>query len=252
MPPGDESKIGEGTTGAKPDSTIQPAQPSVQPVQPKVKTEEVNITNLTEENPNTITVDWGTQEDGGKTGSFFDGPTRAVSEVKPPGGSPSSSGSAPAPKGASFEIGIKVLVAVIDFIMSNVLCKIAGDKSAHAYTADKTSKENLQDSLMMILEENKVNLPTWVVVLFAFLAAYGFQIMSAIDARKEKNQHKKDPEAKSATLSVKEALKPGVFEKDGKLYRRYQNGAVHERKFKLDGTEITIGQPPRRGLSQAA
>jgi len=246
MPPGDETKTGEENTGIKPEVPAQPVQPE-QPVRPK--TEEINVSNLTQENPNTIEVDWGAAEKG-QENAFFKGPTKPVAEVKPLGNSGGPSATA-TPSGPSFEIGIKVLIAIIDFIMSNVLCKIAGDTSAHAYTADKGSKDNLKDALMMIMEENKIKLPAWVVVLFAFLAAYGFQIMAAIDARKEKNKQKKNPDT-FTTPSAKEALQPGVFEKDGKLWRRYANGAVHERKFNLDGTEKIIGKPSRRMLSEAA
>lgn len=248
MPPGDENKTGDPNSGENPAVTTTPEQPAPPP---QSKIEEVNVSKLTQENPNTIEVDWGGAEQG-KENSFFEGPTKQVAEVKPPGSGPGASpGSAATPSGPSFEIGIKVLIAIIDFIMSNVLCKIAGDTSAHSYTADKGSKDNLKDALMMIMEENKIKLPTWVVVLFAFLAAYGFQIMAAIEARKEKTKQKKNPDT-ATTPSAKEALQPGVFEKDGKLWRRYANGAVHERKFNPDGTEKIIGKPSRRMLSEAA
>lgn len=246
MPPGDETKTADQNSGEKPAVITAPVHP-VNPPQSKI--EEVNVSKLTQENPNTIEVDWGGAEQGNEN-AFFKGPTKHVPDVKAPGSS-SVSSSSPTPSGPSFEIGIKVLIAIIDFIMSNVLCKIAGDTSAHAYTADKGSKDNLKDALMMILEENKIKLPTWLVVLFAFLAAYGFQIMNAIDARKEKNKQKKNPDTVT-TLSAKEAIQPGVFEKDGRLYRRYANGAVHERKFNPDGTEKIIGKPSRRMLSEAA
>ena len=250
MPPGEEDKTGQGNTGQQPGDSTPPAQPAPG-AEPKGKIEEINVSKLTQENPNTIEVDWGAAESG-KENAFFEGPTKSVpASEKPPGSGPTASSSAPITSGPSFEIGIKVLIAIIDFIMSNILCKIAGDSSSHSYTADKTSKDNLKDALMMIMDDHKIKLPNWAVVLFAFLAAYGIQIMAAIEARKDKNQQKKNPDA--ATIpSVKEALKPGVFEKDGKLYRRYQNGAVHERKFKPDGTEIIIGQPSRRRLSAAA
>lgn len=247
MPPGEEIKTGDENPGANAGGST----PSVEPV--KAKTEAVDVTKLTQEDENTIQVEWGSS-DGGKENAFFDAPTKAVADPKPAGSSGSSpaasSSAASTPKGPSFEIGIKVLIAIIDFIMSNVLCKIAGDKTSHAYTADKTSKDNLTDSLMLIMEENRVKIPNWLVVLFAFLAAYGFQIMAAIDSRKEKSQGKKDNTG--VTASAKDALKPGVYEKDGKLWRRYQNGAVHERRFRQDGTEIIIGQPSRRRILEAA
>lgn len=205
----------------------------------KAKTEKVDVSNLVAENPNTITVEWGSES--GKENSFFEGPTRTVDEpAKAPGNSTSATQSS-----GTFSIGIKVLIAIIDFLMSTVLKIIAGDNYSGSFTADTKSKENLELALNMIMEENKIKLPTWLVVLFAFLAAYGFQIMSAIDARKNKN---KNPEK----TDDREALKIGPFEKDGIKYRRYANGAVHERKFKPNGDEIIIGQPSRRRVLEAA
>lgn len=221
----------ENVVSGSPDVNTNQQAFKADPIKPK--TEEIDISKMTNENPDTISVDWGASEKG-KENAFFTGPTKPVADA--PKNASGSSSTAPS-SGASFTIGIKVLIAVIDFIISNVLCKVAGDKHASSYTADKESKNNLQDSLIMILEENRVKIPTWLVVLFAFLAAYGFQIMGAINTRKNKL-----PEAKA---NDKDPITPGLFQKDGKTWRRYANGNVREAKFDENGTEILIGQPTK-------
>lgn len=214
--------------------TVPERKPSSEPTV-KPKTEAVNVSNLTQENKDTIQVDWGASEQG-KENSFFSGPTKKVPEVPK---SEFSTSSQNVVSGPSFEIGVKVLIAIIDFIMSNVLWKISGDGKASSYAADVESKKNLQDSLIMILGEQKIKMPTWLICLFAFLAAYGFQIMAAIDARKNKQQNK------TAKVNDKASLEPGLFTQNGKQWRRYANGSVREAKFDVAGNEVIVGQPPK-------
>jgi len=133
----------------------------------KAKTEEVDVSKLNQENKDTIQVDWGASEKG-KENAFFQGPTKKVPEApKQPASSASSQTSISAP---NFELGIKILIAIIDFIMSNVLWKIAGEGKSSSYTADPESKKNLQDSLLLVLGESRIKMPPWLVCLFAFLA----------------------------------------------------------------------------------
>lgn len=243
MDPEEENKPAQKTdekpvvTKTTENPVIQTTQAEVIPDPKKPKTEGIDVSQLNQEDPNIIHVAW--DDDPNKP---FTGQTKPVSEPpKPPGGGTSPINPVST---SSFNVGIKVLVEVVDFIMSNVLWKVAGEGKAASYAADVTSKNNLKDALVMIFEENKMNIPTWLVVLFAFLAAYGFQIMGAINIRKNK-QSEKNPNNKAP-------LEPGVFETDGKLYRRYANGAVHERKFNMDGTEKIIGQPPKFSRRKAA
>lgn len=238
MDPLEEGKTGTtentGNVVENSNTTIPASNPS------KAKTEEVDVSKLNQENKDTIQVDWGASEKG-KENAFFQGPTKKVPEgPKAPSGSTSTQ---PPISGPSFELGIKILIAVIDFIMSNILWKIAGEGKSSSYTADPESKKNLQDSLILLIGETRIKMPPWLVCLFAFLAAYGIQILAAIDARKNKSQKKADD---------KNPLEPGLFEKDGKMFRRYANGNVREARFDPQGNEIVIGQPPKLHRRRAA
>lgn len=215
-------------------------EPSVT-TQPKPKTEELDVTKMTQEDPNRMTVEWG-EPSAAKKDDLFEGPT------KPLPGQPASPGApkpGPAPQidPSKFKTGVMVLVLVIDFILSSVLCKVAGEGKPSEYTADKASRETLEQSLCLLFEERQKLIPTWLVVLFAFLAAYGFQIMNVIQTRQKGGK----PQTIKVASNDNIPMEPGLFKgTDGKLYRRYRNGSVKEAQFDEQGKEKVIGQPTRR------
>lgn len=180
----------EGVAEAiKPDNPAQAQQQpkaTEAPKPPKEKIEFIDVTALSQEDKNVIEVDWGASERG-ESGKLFDGP------VKPVPDQPIGGGGDPGIGGGSsggtfnkedFRVSVKILVAVIDFAMSSLLRWIAKAEKVSHYTADKEAKKNLEDSIIEILAENKAKMPAWLVILFAFLAAYGFQVMGAIADRK--------------------------------------------------------------------
>ncbi len=231
---------GEGTTGGTtPNNETQGNEGSKTPVQPgatKPNAEKVDISKLSDQNPNIIELDWGAAEQG-KENAFFKGPTKQVENAPGthPGSNQNNSSNTSGSKPSNYRVGIKVLVAIIDFAMSTICQKIAKDSSPTPYQAEPNNKQILEDSIVAILDESKVvKIPTWLIVLFAFLSAYGFQIMAAIESRKN---------SKSPSTNQDTSMKAGVFSKDGKMYRRYANGSEREMKFDKDGVEILIGQP---------
>ena len=217
------------------------ATTSVPPAPSKPKTEEIDVTKLTQEDANTISVDWGNPA-APKGDDLFAGPTKPIPNGTPPPGAPKPGPVTPIDP-SKFKTGIKVMVLVIDFVLSNILYKIAGDGTASSYTADKPSRENLEEALCLLLEERQKLVPTWLVVLFAFLAAYGFQIMAAIQVRQKRDK----PQTIKIASNDSMPMEPGLFKgTDGKMYRRYRNGSVKEAQFDESGKEKIIGQPSRR------
>lgn len=221
------------TEGVPPAVTNNP----VPPVSNAVKTEKVNVDEMAEENKGMLEVDWGNE----KNDDLLKGKTRPISEIK------TNLSITPAPAAPvdkeKFQFGIGVVVAVIDFILSNILAKIAGDgEKATSYTADKTGRQTFEEALCLLLETKRDLMPTWLIVLLAFASAWGFQIMAAIQVKTQKS--------KPVTEKIsndKDSLKPGLFiGTDGKVYRRYQNGSSRLAQFNPDGSEKIIGQPARR------
>ena len=208
------------------------------PVAPitSTKTEKINVDNMTEEDKGMLEVDWGND----KKDDLLKGKTKPV--IDQPKSSPLTATVTQPTDPAKFKFGISVVVMVIDFILSNILAKIAGDgEKPTSYTADKTGRETFEESLCLLLDTKRDFIPTWLVVLLAFASAWGFQIMAAIQSRGQKG---KAPSEK--TITDKDAFKPGLFiGTDGKVYRRYANGAVRQAQFNPDGTEKRVGAPTR-------
>lgn len=212
--------------------------PPVPPTKPQ--TEKINVDDMTEEDKGMLEVDWGND----KQDDLLKGKTKPLSDQPKGTGSPIVSiAPAPAISTEKFKFGIGVVVMVIDFILSNILARIAGEgEKPTAYTADKTGRETFEESLCLLLDTKKDLIPTWLIVLLAFASAWGFQITAAIGVRNQKSKpvtQKKEND--------KDALKPGLFiGTDGKVYRRYLNGSVKLAQFNPDGSEKIIGQPSRR------
>lgn len=214
-----------------------PPVPPIPPV-PAKNTEKLDVNEMHQEEKGMLEVSWG-EEKGGD--DLFKGKTRTVADT--PKLPPNQKGPDTPPASIEkFKFGISVVVMVIDFILSNILAKIAGEgEKPGSYTADKEGKETFEQSLCLLLDMKKDLIPTWLIVLLAFASAWGFQIMGAIKSRGQKS---KPPSEKN--MNEKDSLKPGLFVgKDDKVYRRYANGSVHPAKWNQDGTEKIIGAPTR-------
>lgn len=212
-------------------------KPPVSNSQPKI--ENIDVSKMSEEDPDVLPFNWGGEKDQYK---HIDAKTQPIPEAtknqvnQPPVDNPAS--------GKKFETGVRIFVEVLDWGMSELLAKISGKHTATAYVAEKESKSNLRDAIIMILEEAKAKIPTWMVLLFAFLACYGFQIKDAITERRNSQREKRPEEPHS--------LQPGKFMRDDVEYRRYKNGSEYPTKYNSSGQEIIIGQPVKRTLRKAA
>lgn len=227
------SMDGSGRQITNAPATTSPASPT-----PPKKTEMLDVQELQQEDKGMLEVDWGS---GNGKDDLLGGSKKPVPQTT---ASTVISLQPNSPKQEEkFKFGIQVLVMVLDFILSNVLAKIAGEgEKPTVYTADKEGRENFEQSLCLLLDTKRDFIPTWLIVLLAFASAWGFQIMAAIQTRAKKG--KPVSERKE---SAEDSLKPGLFiGTDGKPYRRYANGSVRPAQFDQFGNEKIVGAPTRK------
>jgi hypothetical protein len=233
--PNQEKTTEENPASPAPETPSAPVAPAIAPK----KTERLNVDDMTEEDKGMLEVDWGND----KKDDLLNGPKKPVPEQ--PKTTSVQPGTPPAQpiSNEKFKFGISVVVMVVDFILSNVLARIAGDgEKATSYTADKDGRVTFEESLCLLLDTKKDLIPTWLIVLLAFASAWGFQIMAAIQIRNQKTKPVTEKKQNS-----NEPSKPGLFiGTDGKPYRRYANGSIRLAQFNSDGTERIVGQPARR------
>ena len=182
--------------------------PKTEPI--KQVLEDINVSQMSDENPDMVTVDWGAQKSG-EPYAFFDGKTEQKADD--PGAKTSGSDNKVPPSSGepgakfnkdTFRVGVKVLVQIIDFLMATGLRILAKGKNDSEYRAKQASKDILEDSIIDILDEHKVRIPPGLIVLFAFLSAYAFQIMGAIADRKKNME---DAEKRENLIRANEELK---------------------------------------------
>lgn len=173
------------------DNLVTPGQPNTQqgstkPNEPKPKLEEYDVTKMSQEDPSLLTLEWDTDTTKGPYDDILKGKTEEKTVPPPIGGQTPGAPPTFVPYNKEkFRNGVKVLILIIDFLMSNLFKFIAKARNAGTYSADKEQKSILEDSILDLMDDSKVKLPPWVVCLFAFLGAYAIQAFAAFGDRKK-------------------------------------------------------------------
>ncbi len=90
---------------------------------------------------------------------------------------------------------------VVDYVISLIAMKIAGDTRQSAYTADTQQKKLLEDVLVEYLYGKQANMPVWLTLTFAVAGSYGLILVDAGQKRYKIIQRERDQEANGSTAN---------------------------------------------------
>lgn len=119
-----------------------------------------------------------------------------TSYINPTSGTSNSSGSMPMPgqlikSRDELRSGVKAAIMVVDYVISLIAMKIAGDTRQNAHTADTSQKKLLEDVIVEYLFGKQQAMPLWLTLVFAIAGSYGLIIFAAIRQRSQINKNKK-------------------------------------------------------------
>lgn len=143
----------------------------------------------------------------------------------PPIGSsgPISSTGAPLKSKEDFRSGVKAALMVVDYVISLIAMKIAGDVRQDTYTADTQQKKLLEDVLVEYLYGKQTQMPMWLTITLAVAGSYGLILFSAVQRRRTMNKNKKAyTQQKETTLRQTPRTDSGSGVTDADM-KRYQD-----------------------------
>lgn len=120
----------------------------------------------------------------------------STSYINPAPGTNNNSGSMPTPgqlikSRDELRSGVKAAIMVVDYVISLIAMKIAGDTRQNAHTADTSQKKLLEDVIVEYLFGKQQAMPLWLTLVFAIAGSYGLILFAAIRQRNQINKNKK-------------------------------------------------------------